>query len=161
MEVYNHDLVGLIQRLDRFRFELWKSVSSGGSELNEFDKARLYDYLNSFNTYLDWVVAQPQLDLPESHPRKFSISAAPEDSIVESEIVNDVLRIMAVTREEVVDSQSARKGSGLISFDELRLRALLEKLKNFLDNYVESVTPLDLPESSPQAEMSGAGRKGV
>lgn len=161
MKIYNHDLVGIVQRLDRFRFELWKSVSSGGSELNQFDKDRLYDYLSSLNRYLDWVVAQPQLDLPESHPREFEVPEAPADVIVESEVVNDILRIMSVTRTEIVDSQTARKAAGLISFDEIRLRALLTKLKNFLDGYVADATPLDLPESSPQAAMSGAGNKGA
>ena len=95
------------------------------------------------------------------NPRVFEVSEPPEDVIVESEIINDLLRVMSVTRSEIVDSQSARKGAGLISFDEARARALLTKMKNYLDNYVAAVTPLDLPESSPQMEMSGPGNTGV
>ena len=160
-EVYNHDVVGIVQRLDRFRFEMFKCVSAGTSELNEFDRARIQYYLDALTAYIDWLTGRPQLDLPESHPKPFAISDAPATEPVESEIVNDIIRIMDVTRTELCDSQSARRSSGLISWDEGRIRALIAKLNVFLTDYVDHYTPLDLPESSPQAAMSGHGRKGV
>jgi hypothetical protein len=158
MGIQNHDIVGLVQRSDRFRYELLKSVSAGTSELNEFDKKRLTDALASLNAYLNWVVSQPQLDLPESNPQDFAVATSPAPAVVESEIVNDIIRIMDVLRIEMVESQSARKAAGLIKFDELRFRSVLTKIGAYLTNYVAGFTPLDLPESSPSVALSGPGK---
>lgn len=161
-KVYNMDIVGLIQRLDRFITEMKLCVSSNGSDFSSFDQKRLEDYLGNLDTYLSWVVAQPALDLVESSPREFTVAEPTADVIVESELINDILRLMSVTREEIVNSQSSRRACGLISFDEARIRALLLKLNTFLTDYVQTNSnPMDLPESSPLVAMTPAGKKGV
>ena len=161
-KVYNMDIVGLIQRLDRFITEMKLSVSSNGSEFSSFDQARLTDYLKNLETYLNWVVAQPQLDLPESSPREFVVAEPMPDVIVESELINDILRFFSITREEIVNCQSSRRAASLISFDETRIRSLLLKLNTFLTDYVQvNCNPMDLPESSPLVAMTPAGKKGV
>jgi hypothetical protein len=38
---------------------------------------------------------------------------------------------------------------------------MIEKLQNYLDNYVDQATPVDLPESSPANPLTGPGRTGV
>lgn len=161
MEIYNQDVIGLVSRLDRFHEELFKSVSAGTSELNEFDLERTQKALAALTGYLDWIQAQPHLDLPESHPNPYPVPAAPAALPVESEIVNDILRIYSVLRIEMVNSQSSRKAANIIGFDEKRWRSLIAKLENYLKDYVAGYTPLDLPESSPKMPMSGPGRQGA
>lgn len=130
--VYNHDLKGLLDRMVRFSEEMIKSNSSSGSELNEFDKARIRSYLDAMSSYLDWVQSQPQLDLPESSPKEYEVADAPPSADVESEIINDLGRLTAACYEECMHSQSARKHSGLQKFDEGRVRALIAKCHSYI-----------------------------
>jgi hypothetical protein len=161
MKTYNQDLVSICQRIDRFREELIKSVSSGTSQLNEFDRSRLVSYLGAINGIVDWCVSQPQLDLPESHPREYTIEDGKEEVVLENEMINDIVRMLDVARDELVNSQSSRRAASLISFDVNRVKAMLIKVADYLNSYVDTYTPLDLPESSPRAEMSGHGKKGI
>jgi hypothetical protein len=159
--VYNHDVAGLCRRVNRFMEEMIKSVSSGTSEMNEFDQTRLSDYLGAILAYRDWVVAQPQLDLPETHPREHIVPDGPDVPPMENESVVDCLNLMVLCRDELMGSQSARDPSGLKSFDNARLEAGVTKAQRFLTDYIQAVTPLDLPESSPATAMTGPGRGGV
>lgn len=161
METYNHDICGLVRRLDRFAFELHKSVSSGTSQVNQFDQERLAKYLGAAVTYHDWMLSQPQLDLPESHPTLYTIDDDPGLAEVENESINDLLRLIKVTRIELVDSQSSRDPASLNPYDSKRFLALIAKCQAFLDNFIAVVTPLDMPESSPKRATSGPGRTGV
>jgi len=159
--VNNHDVAGIHTRINRFIEELYKSVSSGTSQVNAFDQTRLNSYLDGITTYVDWVVGQPQLDLPETHPRPIQLEPNPQVADIENESVNDVLRLLSIARDEIVNSQSARDPSSLNKFDEARLRSVVAKIKAFLTTYIQVTTPLDLPESSPQASESGPGRTGI
>jgi len=152
MELHNHDIVGFVNRLDRFAKELEKSASGTVSELSVADRARLDSYLASLEAYRDWVVGAPALDLPESHPTTYTVAdvSGVDVNSLENEHVKDVLVMIGLTREELIKSQSAKKASGLISFDEGRLTAIINKIKLFLVDYVDQATPLDLPESSPK-----------
>lgn len=161
MIVYNHDVVGIVNRLNRFMDEAYKSVSSSGSSVNSFDQARLQAYINAARVYIAHVVGQPQLDLPESHPRAYDVEMAPELANVENESINDILVYFDLARFGVINSQSARDASGLKGFDLTRLNSILDKAESLLQNYIASATPLDFPESSPQEEMSGPGKLGV
>lgn len=158
---YNHDVAGVVPRMDRFTVELQRCVSSSTSEFNQFDQDRLGKYLGSWSGYIDWFQAQPHLDLPESHPREYNLDNEPEVIDSESEMVNDICRIISVARCELINSQSARMPARLNSFDEARQRAVIAKLEAFLSTYIVPHTPLDLPESSPAAGMTLPGRGGV
>ena len=68
MEVYNDDIAGVYRRINRFLEELQKSASSNVSDVNKFDLDRIKSYIESLTKYIDWIIAQPQLDLPETHP---------------------------------------------------------------------------------------------
>ncbi len=159
--VLNHDIVGLHARMNRFITEMYKSVSSTNSGYNSFDMARSLDYLNAIDQYHAWVVAQPQLDLPETHPRKYELETNAVVEDVENESVNDLIRLMVLTRDELTNSQSARNAAGLIGFDSIRLSATVSKARHFLTDYVQIIQPLDFPESSPQSAVSGPGRQGI
>lgn len=161
VKVYNHDIAGLYNRLNRFMEEIYKSVSSSGSQMNTFDQDRLAKYLAAITAYMGWIVSQPQLDLPETHPREIMLKAGPVITDVENESVNDVLRMICIARDELVNSQSARVPAGLIKFDSSRLTAMVTKVEAFLKTYIQIIDPLDLPESSPAVGMSGSGKVGV
>ena len=161
--VYNHDVAGICTRVHRFIVEVKKCVSAGMAQVNAFDQVRLAKYLDAVDAYVDWVVSQPQLDLPETHPRLLEVTLMPDDDVenIENESLRDVARMFKLAILEVSASQSARAGSGLVSFDEVRVRAVVTKIRALLTNYIANIDPLDLPESSPAYPMSGHGKGGV
>lgn len=161
MDIYNHDICGFIRRLDRYIFELHKSVSSGLQEYNTFDLARYDSYMFSCRSFLAWVVSQPQLDVPESHPETHKVDDDQALADVENEDVNDLIRLWKTARKELLHSASARKPAGLSVFDHARCIAILDKMDAFKNNYILVSNPIDLPESAPRLAMSGPGRQGV
>ena len=160
-QVLNHDIVGINARLNRSIVETHKAVSSGVTDYSEHDVQRILSYLRDVDTYHDWVIKQPQLDLPESHPRIYELPADPPVSIVENDAANDIINLLELCRTEVTNSQSARKPSGLISFDSGRLRANVDKTRKLVTDYIDKVQPLDNPESAPRSPRSGSGLPGI
>lgn len=159
--INNHDIAGVNSRINRFIEELVKSVSSGTSQVNTFDQKRLTSYLDAIDTYHNWVVSQPNLDLPETHPRAIQLSQAAFTQTVENDSINDLVRILTIARDELVNSQSARDAAGLNKFDSERFRNVVMKCRKFLSDYIVQTNPLDFPESSPAVAQSGAGRTGI
>lgn len=159
--VYNHDIVGIQTRLNRFITEMYNSVSNGTSQTNTFDQVRLSSYLDAIDGYHSWVLGQPHLDLPETSPRAYTLEPNPVIADIENEDLADVIRMLQISRDEIVNSQSARDAAGLNKFDSARLSSIIAKVRAFLTTYMTKVSPLDLPESSPQDPLSGAGKTGV
>jgi len=155
------DIVGIVKRIDRFTKELHKSQSAGLAETNQFDIGRLNQYLSALRAYRAWVVSQPQLDLPESSPCKYDLDPQPAYEPIDNEAVADIVRMLVRARMEIISSQSARRSVGLVSFDDQRLMAVVERVQAFLNNYILQVQPIDLPESSPIYDMGGPGSTGV
>lgn len=160
MLVYNHDIASLVKRLRRFNQELHKSVSSGVSEMNNADKGRITSYLTSAKALKSWVVAQPELDLPESSPAAEEIGDTPSFEEPENLDVAMIMQLLRTLEIELVNSQSARKPAGLTVHDAGRFDTIVAKVESFLADFVEGEN-LDLPESSPREEMTGPGRTGV
>ena|SRR3990167_7971530 len=158
---YNHDIASIVARLDRFIAELKNSVSSGVAEINQFDLVRIRSYLDALITFVSWADGQPQLDLPESHPKASEIAEPTAIPDIENESVVDLIRLLLIARDELVNSASSRKPSGFIKFDLARFMAMISKSAKFLDEFVAKALPMDLPESSPKAPMTEAGKRGV
>lgn len=161
IQIMNHDVAGLCHRINRYAFETKKSQSANVSSFSEFEAERLRSYLNALRTYHSWVMEQPLLDLPESAPEDVFVRDFPEKEDLENESASDLYQLLKLMYVELVNSQSARLASGLMSHDSKRFTALVDKAENFLNSYVSEVAPLDLPESSPRAPMSGHGNRGV
>lgn len=161
MQVYNYQIAGLIRRLRRFRFETVKAASSGLAHVNEHDLRRAKAYLAAVTSYLDWIVSEPQLDLPESTPRLIELGEPEKVDMPENESLVDLMSMYDLFEIEIGNSQSARLGDSIISHDEKRCRDLITKMGAFLENYVEPTLPLDVPESAPLRKQTGAGRTGV
>lgn len=159
--VYNHDIVGLWNRINRFAVEVSEAVSSNVSLTNQFDIDRLTAYLDAIDRFHDWVKAQPQLDLPETSPRVYTLEPWTVNTVIENEDMEDIVRMLLLVRDEVVNSQSARLGAGLMPPDSARLTAIVAKARAFLKDYIIPTQPLDLPETSPNDPMTPAGKTGV
>ncbi len=161
VSVYNSDVVGLYDRINRFIEEAQKSVSADVSLTNAFDIVRLNTYLDSIDRYHAWVIAQPLLDLPETSPRLYALATPMAAQQVENDDLDDILRILRLSRDEMTNSQSARLPSGLIAPDSIRLTAIIQKARNFIKDYIVPTQPLDLPESSPRNLETGPGKGGI
>jgi len=159
--VYNLDVTYLADKLARYAAEVQMSVSSNVAFVNEFDMARLHGYLTDIDSAMAYILAQPQLDLPESHPMLNPIQPFPDMRDMESDEWDHVVRLLRSGYIELVNSQSARLGAGLMPFDARRVSALVAKTRQWLTEYVSKRSPMDLPETSPQQPMSPAGRAGV
>ena len=158
---YNTDIFGLVRRINRFIVEMSKSQSSGVSKTLSFDVTRATSYITAVRVYLDWVTAQPELDLPETGPTSISLPVSPTIPEMENESTYDLCILLELARDELANSQSSRLSSNLIAFDASRLIAILDKADNFIASYVLIVDPLDQPETSPSHPMTGPGRGGV
>lgn len=161
MQVYNYQIAGFVRRIRRFRYESCKAVSSGLAFVSQHDFERAKSYLAAATSYLDWVVSQPLLDLPESSPRLIDLGEAEKLEMPENESLIDLMTMYELLETEIGNSQSARLGDSIIKHDEKRIREIITKMGMFLDNYISNILPLDLPESSPARAMSGAGKSGV
>jgi hypothetical protein len=160
-QTYNADVLGLTRRINRFIVEIALSQSSGVSLTTKDDVARSLSYVKAVREYLKWVISQPTLDLPKTSPSVIDLPASPVIPDMENESMFDICSLLARAREELVLSQSSRLSSNLLPVDVLRLTAVLDKVSNFIATYVTVVDPLDLPESSPMAAVTGLGRQGV
>ena len=162
MEVLNHDVVWLHNKINRIIYELYKSVSGAtASGMNLFDQARFASYITNLRGAIDHIVGQPQLDLPETHPRTYILKDSPITAPVDDDDVTHCIEMLQLCRDETNNSVSARQPSGMNTFDESRVRAMLQKAENFLNNYIAVVTPIDMPESAPREIVSGPGRTGI
>ena len=159
--VYNLDVTYLADKISRYAGEVQMSVSSNVAFVNEFDMGRLQAYLDDIDAAIAYVTAQPQLDLPESHPMMNAIQPFPAMRDMESDEWDHVIRLMRSGYIELVNSQSSRLGAGLMPFDARRVSALVAKTRAWLNDYVSKRSPMDLPETSPQQSMSPAGKLGV
>jgi len=162
-QTQNLDVAGLCSRLSRFMCEALKCQSANAAYVMQHDLRRLYSYLEGSKTYKAWIVANPQLDTPEFHPRLIDTScpALPAIDAVENESIKDWARLAYVCHYELVNSQSSRMSSGLISHDAKRFDDVIVKMQNFLAEYVEVTLPLDLPETVPMRNSVTPGNLGI
>ena len=158
IEIFNQDVVFIIEHVNRYIEELTHSQSSPVNGMIEGDKVRLRSYIAALRSARNWIQSQPMLDLPETHPRPFKLETFPAVPEIENDALAHCVRILEALRTELVNSQSARMSSRFQPFDDVRLTTLVDRLESFLNNYIEVAEPLDLPESSPQEEMTAPGR---
>lgn len=159
--VYNSDIQGLHNRINRFIIEAMKSVSHASSLINEFDMQRIKQYLSALRYYHGYIMAQPRIDAPETTPKEYLLQDNPTVPPIENEMLKDIIRMFERMRDEMVSSQSARQAAGLIEFDSARLISYVSHTENYIAEYVLNAQPIDLPESSPMTAVSGPGQTGV
>lgn len=160
-QTLNTDVVGLNERYIRFLLEIMKCASANTSAVKSADIGRLKSYLSSMRSYLDHVASEPEMDLPETNPKVYELRALPALDSIENESLSDCCRLIELCREEIVNSQTARLASGIIHFDKIRQEKIIEKAERFIKDYIEVVTPLDLPETSPMEPTTPKGQLGI
>ncbi len=161
IEVYNHDVANLGHMVAKYAYEMYKARSNAVNDMSSFDVERFYQYTRSIRAYQAWIMAQPQLDLPEWTPTVEEVADWPEFETVENDSINTMIKLAHVCWFELVNSQSARVSTGMVSFDDNRFNAIVDKMEAFMKDYVENILPIDLPESTPSVVVSGVGRRGV
>lgn len=159
--VKNQDLVGIIDRMNRFIVEWNKSSNADSSTVDAFTQTRAASYLDAIDRYHSWVVAQPQLDIQETSSKTYPLEPLPEIVNVENESLNDMIRFLVTVRDELINSQSARESCGVLPDDSSRLTSGIAKIRAFLVDYVSPTVPLDLPKSSPREQRTGPGKTGI
>lgn len=159
MVINNMDVAMLVHKFRRARMEVVKSVSSNSNTLREADKTRFLAYLADIKQAIAHFNGQPELDLPEWTPADISVGEPEQVPPPENEALLHMSNILEAAEVEIVHSQSARQGAGLISHDAGRVSALMDKLEDFINGYMSNQLPLDYPESSPLRDSTGAGRK--
>lgn len=160
MQTNNHDVRVIHNEYCRYIEEVLKSQSSNLAMIRDADKTRFLSYLDRLTKIIDWIVAQPQVDLPESHPDIYELQEFPELVKVENEILNTFATLLDLGRKENAKSSSSGAPSGLVSFDEERQRQYIAKMTALL-SLSDVVTPVDFPESSPRAAGVTDGRTGT
>jgi hypothetical protein len=156
---YNHDIESLSDKINRFIVELGLSETANIHGTNEFDMARFNSYLEGLRILQAWINATPQLDLPNTYPRKFCLTNIVDMPAIESDGVRTLIRLLELMRDELVRGQSTRQASGLGTYDNERLTMTIAKCQALLDN-VESVDGLDYPNSAPTTNVTGGGAIG-
>lgn len=158
---YNLDVVYLNDKLCRYAGEVIKAVSANLAHVNSFDMTRALKYLDDIDAAVKYVLDQPQLDMPETHPRERKLQAFPEVPNMENDELDHTVRLLEAARIELINSQSGRLAAGLLPFDAARVTALVAKNRQWLTTFVSERSPMDLPETSPQQLMTGHGSGGV
>jgi hypothetical protein len=161
VQVLNHDIASLVRRLRRFKEEVVKSISSNVAELNGHDLKRLVTYLEALKAFKSWMVSQPILDLPETSPLTIDLGSMPDMGQLENDDLAVILQMFNLIEQEIVNSQSARRSTGLVSHDSIRFDTYISKIENFINDYILKTNPLDLPESAPAIPITGPGRTGI
>ncbi len=149
MEVYNDDVSGIWNRVNNYIIECQESQSANVTAVNEFDFKRNTNYLIAMTSYLKWIEDQPLLDLPKTHPKLLTLEEPPVLQKIENLFLVDCIRLWERARDEVALSQSARNATGLLEFDLVRMRAVIEKHSKYMTDHIQKVNPIDFPESSP------------
>ena len=160
-DVLNNDITAAYNDINRYIEELHKSQSSSAAEMKSYDKKRLYTYLSNMRFQHDFIVSQPEQDLPETSPKTYALRALPDTPPVENEMINHLIGLLALTRDELINSQSARDSSGMKKFDSDRFLMHVMRIEVYMKDFVENVSPVDLPESSPRVAVSGPGLGGI
>jgi len=157
---FNIDVHSVVRRWNRVLMEIIKSQSSGVSQTMPFDLVRIKSYLNAMEAFQSFIVSQPLLDCPETGPTEMPLPVPPVIPYLENESAYDLLMLVEIARDEIGNSQSSRLPTNFVQFDFGRQQNYINKARKLVE-YIEAAEPLDLPESSPMAAVTGPGRLGV
>lgn len=147
MTVFNMDVAGYIRRLRAMKNELVQSNSAKLPAISDADLKRFRSHLESLEQYAVYACDQCELDLPKWSPKEIELGESVKVEGVSNHSIIDILAMVEAVEVEMVQSQSARQSSGLISHDEERLDAIMGKIHALLDSFVSTVPPQDLPNN--------------
>lgn len=151
LAVQNLDMAGLLERLDRVRFEVLKANSSNFDQIMKADRERMNSYLAELQSYANYFAEEPEQDFPESYPDMYTVRylVTPEILKVENMGIRDLDRLLEKIIVEMGNSQTARYPAGWHSPDKTRFDKYILRVKSLLEKHLDGVNPMDLPETNP------------
>ena len=167
----NSNMVGLVERIDESLVEMLLSTSASVNVFREADQLRINSYFTAWEKLVAFMASDPELDSPQTSPQKIPVVFKSNlDAIIdedgesqpivqdpENKALRDLTRDMRTLMGEMALSNSRRLPNGISDHDNKRFDMHLSKMRAYMTAYVQEVTPLDLPETSPAHAESGHG----
>lgn len=159
-EVNNLHICSLVERADSIIVNMLKCESANSNQLFDHDRERIVTYINELVDYMEWLDGRPRLDLPKSHPTKYTIDyvAQTVERHIQNRSLRDFARLMEAIIKELTEGESAILASGVQEYDKARFDKIIEQAWELLD-FIDGTEPLDKPESSPHAPEVEAGSR--
>lgn len=158
----NHDIAGLVRRMDRALVEVTKSQSTAISGTLPFDNVRLKAYIASARSYRTWMSGEPFMDAPATTPLYIEVPCYGQVVPMDNDSAWDVAQLLDTAILELQSADSGRISNGFpVKDDGVRFDRTIERIEKLLLNFMEKVEPVDYPESSPRAASTGQGNTGL
>ena len=147
-EANNYDIIGGVERFDKVIGEIAQSESADGGAQSSFDRVRIDSYNAVLRSYMATVAAQTGLvDLPHTYPTPYPIKywSNTLDVEVRNPASRNLLIMYTQGMEQLSKSASAGHSNGITPHDYQRFVQIMDKIEAFLTDYVDQVTPVDMP----------------
>ena len=149
--VRNPDVVGSVERADRYAFDMMKFESAMLNDITTFDMARIQSYVGALRTYVNVLDAAPATDNPHSYPGQYTIYYLTDGMNFDeckNKAIRDIIRMLVNLWVNMSRAESADRSNGFLPFDVTRWNLTLDRIEYYIKAYIEEALPLDLPESS-------------
>ena len=149
--VRNMDIVGLVERIDRYVFDMAEFESASLNEIISYDIERLEQYSRALRTYSSMISSASSMDLPHSYPHMYEIKYITKElnpDNVKNKAIRDLIRLYMNAWVQLSRSESADRSNGFMAADYDRFLLIMDRADQYLATYVQSVLPVDTPHSS-------------
>ncbi len=151
----NFNIKSIYSQLNIFIVEMQASASAGTQDVLDDDKTRIKSWINALAEYSDKVLkGTKMLDLPNVHPRPKTLEDPPAKSNPVNKFLAELIDMIAEIRDQLMESSSSNISNGLITFDQIRLDNGIQKLDDYMTDFVDMVEPLDEPETTKSTTSS-------
>ena len=149
----NMDVVGIVERIDRYAYDICKFESATQNQITEYDMARIQQYNAALRTYVATLNDANKMDLPHSFPAMYDIRYLCEDGGIDideikNKAIRDIVRLYVNCWVQWSRSESADASNGFHPADYTRFLLIMDRIDYYIQSYIEQALPLDLPESS-------------
>jgi hypothetical protein len=151
----NKGLHTLVETFDRYWVETLEAYQSrDGNTVHEADIQRLKDYMDDLRKFIDYWVARQTIDQPHSSNMQFNIppASAPAVENFQNIFWYDHAIEMYQIRLNMRQSQSRNQTQGFHPNDVERWLSYFQDRIDYFEKYVSQATPMDLPQSTSNAD---------
>jgi hypothetical protein len=148
-KVQNLDILDLVWRVDRFCMEVARAASATRTETSIHDIARQHAMLDRLDLRFQMYAADPELDLPQVHPRALPLPKFPDLNNIENNDSQQILNMLVALRIELTHCDSAERTTAFSKADKGRIEALIAKMRICIAA-VEANPELDTPDVNLQ-----------
>ena len=161
MVIENLHIACIVKCIRQYKKEMNLAASSNVSFIKDHDYVRWVKYFADLDGMNESFHSRKMLDMPESHGKiKLDLGEAEALPERENQGVNMLCQYLGYLEDAYVNSASARLSNGLISFDYMRAKELLEAVNTEMVELKDKL-PLDLPEVQPSVAGVGPGSRGI